>query len=165
MRPPRLARACRGDYVAAMGAFTMARGAALGLAVALCASGVAQARAADLAVAVDNVKSARGHVRVDVCTEATFLGDCAHSGEAVAVPGRTVVYVYGVPPGDYAIQAYQDENDDHEVNRNHFGIPTEGFGFSHDASFSVGPPKFRHAHFTVDEHGASVRVKLHYLPH
>ena len=155
-----MAPAGRRAYLAPMTTKLLALAAAL-----LLVPAAAQARNANVAVAVDNVKSTRGHVRVDLCTAQTFLGDCPYSGEAASTPGRTVVYLYDVPPGDYAIQAYQDENDDREVNRNHFGIPTEGFGFSHDASFSVGPPKFKHARFTVDDHGASVRVKLHYLPH
>lgn len=130
------------------------------------AGGAAQARAAPLQVTVTNVHGMRGHVRVDLCTAQTFLGDCAFSAEAPPAPGgQTTVFFPDVPVGDYAIQAYLDENDDHEVNRNHFGIPTEGFGFSHDASFSLGPPKFKHARFTVNDSGTSVQVKLHYLPH
>ncbi len=140
---------------------------ATALAAALAgAGGVAQAHAAPLQVTVTNVRGMRGHVRVDLCTAQAFLGDCAYSAEGLPTPGgETTVFFPDVPAGEYAIQAYLDENDDHEVNRNHFGIPTEGFGFSHDASFSLGPPKFKHARFTVNDGGTSVRVKLHYLPH
>ena len=136
-------------------------------AVALAASGHgAQAHAAPLQVTVSNVHSMKGHVRVDLCTAQTFLGDCVLSAASPPAPGgETTVFFPDVPPGEYAIQAYQDENDDHEVNRNRFGIPTEGFGFSHDAAFSLGPPKWKHARFSIDDRGASVRVKLHYLPH
>ena len=141
------------------------RGAALAVLLLGCALAAGAASAAPLEVVVQNVRSMKGHVRVDVCREDQFLGDCAISGESPARPGDTTVFFPDVPAGAYAIQAYQDENDDHEVNRNRFGIPTEGFGFSHDASFSLGPPKFRHARFEVGDGAARLKVKLHYLPH
>ena len=138
--------------------------AAFALGACLAAPATA-ASAAPVEVTVTNVHSDKGHVRVDVCTAAQFLGDCAYSGQAPAFRGEVIVNLGDLPPGEYAVQAYQDENDDHEVNRNRFGIPTEGFGFSHDASFSLGPPKFLHARFVVGDGEVRLRVRLHYLPH
>src|SRR3954454_24070228 len=68
-------------------------------------------------VHVENVRSARGHVRVELCTADTFLTDgCVVGGSAPARVGETVVSVVDVPPGVYAIQVFHDANDDHKLN-------------------------------------------------
>jgi uncharacterized protein (DUF2141 family) len=52
---------------------------------------------------------------------------------APALAPATTVLARGVPPGVYAVQAYHDRNDDHAVDRNVFGLPTEAVEFSNDA--------------------------------
>jgi uncharacterized protein (DUF2141 family) len=48
-------------------------------------------------------------------------------------------------PASIAVAAYHDENDDGELNRNRFGIPTERYGFSRNARALTGPPSFKQA--------------------
>ena len=117
-----------------------------------------------LRVVVTNVRRALGHVRVEVCTPAEFLKTCEHGGAAPAVAGTTVVEVRDLPPGRYAIQAYLDENDNHEVDQNFLGIPKEGVGFSNDAPFGLGPPTFRRAAFSHGDAVDEVTLRLRYLP-
>lgn len=103
-----------------------------------------------LIVEVDNVRTARGHVHVDLCTQAVFLKEtCTPSAEAPAVIGTTNVVIHNVPPGAYAAQVFLDENDNHRVDRALFGIPKEGVGFSRDARIGFGPPKWADAVFIV----------------
>src|SRR5690348_1305389 len=73
-------------------------------------------------VAVANVRSAAGQVKVDVCTRATFLKDCEWSATARAHPGTVIVEVRGIPPGRYAIQAFHDANNNGECDQGLFGI-------------------------------------------
>jgi uncharacterized protein (DUF2141 family) len=117
-----------------------------------------------LRVVVTNVRRALGHVRVEVCTPAEFLKSCEHGGAAPAVAGTTVVEVRDLPPGRYAIQAYLDENDNHEVDQNFIGVPKEGVGFSNDAPFGLGPPTFRRAAFSHGDAADEVTLRLRYLP-
>ena len=119
---------------------------------------------APLTVVVTNVRRALGHVRVEACLPAEFLKTCLHGGAAPAVQGRTTVVVPDLPPGRYAIQAYLDENDDHEVDQNFLGIPKEGVGFSRDAPFGLGPPTFRRAAFAHGDAPDTITLKLRYLP-
>lgn len=137
------------------------------VALLLLPAPVGMADAADagpLTVTVTNVRRAVGHVRVDVCSAAEFLKDCVHSGAAPARAGVTEVVVPDLPPGSYAIQAYLDENDNHEVDQNFIGIPKEGVGFSNDAPFGLGPPTFRRAAFAHGDGADTVTLKLRYLP-
>jgi uncharacterized protein (DUF2141 family) len=142
------------------------RAIAPALAILALSGTILPARAQDpagLQVQVSKVRSSRGHVRVDLCAQAEFLKDCVHGGAAPAVEGTTMVTVPGLPPGVYAVQAYHDENDNHEVDRR-FGIPKEGVGFSNDPMIRVAPPSFGSAAFSYPGGPYTVRVRLrHYL--
>lgn len=115
-------------------------------------------------VAVGGVRDGRGHVRVAVCPPREFLTErCAHNGRAPARPGTVVVRVPGVPPGTYAVQAWHDEGDTGRIGRNVLGIPREGVGFSRDAPFRFGPPRFADAAFEVGPAGGRTALTLRYL--
>jgi uncharacterized protein (DUF2141 family) len=109
-------------------------------------------------VAVAGVRNASGQVKVDVCTEATFLKDCQWSGTARAHAGTVIVEVHGLPPGRYAIQAFHDANNNGECDQGLFGIPREGVGFSNDAFKGLSRPKFSNAAF--DFTGGHLRLAL-----
>lgn len=127
----------------------------------------ARANAADgdgtLRVTIDNVRGAKGHVHVDLCTEDQFLKDCPVAADAPARPGQSVVTLTGVKPGRYAAQVFYDENGNHKVDRALFGVPKEGVGFSRDARIGLGPPKWADAVFDYDGHEQSIRLKLRYF--
>jgi uncharacterized protein (DUF2141 family) len=122
------------------------------------------AMAAMIEISVTGVHDARGHVRVDVCTRDTFLkGSCPYSGEAVATPGETLVTVADVPPGRYAVQAFQDETDQGVVHQNVLGIPKEAIGFSNNAPLRLRGPRFSDAAFSVGHNVERITLKLRRL--
>ncbi len=47
----------------------------------------------------------------------------------------------------YAISAIHDENGNRQLDRSLIGVPTEGFGFSHNPRILFGPPSFAKARF------------------
>jgi uncharacterized protein (DUF2141 family) len=117
-----------------------------------------------VAVRVENVRSALGHVRVELCTSDTFLTDsCLLTSAAPAQVGETVVIFNDVPPGVYAVQAFHDENDDHKVNRGAFGIPREDIGFSHDAPLGLSGPNFHKAAFSHEADSQVVTLRLRHF--
>jgi len=131
--------------------------------LALLASSLTPAKAATITAEIGNVRNARGHVHIDICPQQHFLKeDCPFSGDAPARAGTTWVVVHGVPSGDYAIQAFHDENDNHRVDRALFGIPKEGIGFSNDAPIGLGPPKWDAAKITITG-DAQLRLKMRYF--
>jgi len=121
------------------------------------------AQAAKLEVVVGNIRNARGHIRVAVCTADTFLKEtCQWRTHGKAVRGE-VTLTLDVPPGTWAAQAYQDETDVGKITRNFFGLPTVGIGFSNDAPFRFGPPAFADAAFRLDAGGGRIRLNLRYF--
>lgn len=124
--------------------------------IVLAALLLAAATGAPITIEVHNVRNAHGHVRVDICPRARFLADgCLWHASAPALPGTTTVTVPNVPPGDYAVQAFLDENDNNRIDRALFGIPKEGVGFSRDARIVLSPPKWADAMFT---HGTTLQT-------
>jgi uncharacterized protein (DUF2141 family) len=138
---------------------------------ALSAAGVlallapaAPAGGAVVEVAVTGVAQARGHVRVELCTQHTFLTeDCPYQGAAAAKVGATVVRIAEVPPGVYAAQAFHDETDQGVVHQNLLGIPRERVGFSNDAPVRVRGPRFKDAAFLVGDEVQRITFRLRRL--
>jgi len=131
------------------------------MALGLLLPGIAQA--GKLEVVVAKVRNGKGHVRVAACSVDTFLKEsCQWNGEVKAAPGAVTVTL-DVPPGTWAVQAYHDEDDSGDVTRNFLGIPTEGLGFSNDAPFRFGPPKFADAAFRLGADGGRIRLNLRYF--
>jgi len=125
-------------------ALTLAAGSALAATVEVRVSGV----------------TAKGKVNVAVCDKARFLKQCAYSASVPAQAGETTVLVKDVPPGTWAVLAYQDENGNNELDRNLIGIPSENYGFSRDARGKFGPPSFEDAAIEVGEAPATATVRL-----
>jgi uncharacterized protein (DUF2141 family) len=65
-----------------------------------------------------------------------------------------------LPPGEYAVAVFHDENDDGELSTNWIGIPTEGIGASNEAQGSFGPPDYEDARIRVvrEQNRAEVRI-------
>lgn len=62
-----------------------------------------------------------------------------------------------IPAGTYAVSIFHDENDNGELDTNFFGIPTEDYGCSNDATGFMGPPKWSDAKFSLKE---NKRIKI-----
>lgn len=128
------------------------------------AAAAASPNSGSITIEVGNVRNNRGKVVVDICTQDRFLGDgCAWHGEAPARTGVTTVTVHNVPAGNYAAQAFHDENLSGEVDRGMFGIPNEGVGFSRNARIRLSPPKWQDAWFVHQARAEIIRFSLRYF--
>jgi uncharacterized protein (DUF2141 family) len=160
--PSRLEKFAGAKYIAIMLQIHALRGVqavTLGLAIAVVTVGAS--RAAQVDVHVTGVPNPRGHVRVELCTRQTFLTDaCPYTAAAPATVGDTVVQLSEVPPGEYAIQAFDDDLDAGHVHQNILGIPRERVGFSNDAPLHVQGPSFSEAAFKVGEGAREVTLRL-----
>ena len=52
-------------------------------------------------------------------------------------------------PGEVAIAAFQDVNENEKLDKNSLGIPTERYGFSNNPKRGFGPPSFQQAKFNL----------------
>lgn len=119
------------------------------------------ALAGPLTVAVSNVPDHVGMIRVAVCKKDEFLKPhCAVVGKAPAVAGTVSVSFQDVPAGIYAVQTYQDRNDDGRLNKSFLGMPREPIGFSRDPKLRFGPPSFTQCAVQLTDAGGTIPVRL-----
>lgn len=82
------------------------------------------------------------------------------------VPARaptTQFCLFAPEPGTYGIAIYHDANANHHIDRaGALGLPTEGFGFSNNASTLFGLPNFRSVRIKLN-HDMHTAIRLRYL--
>ena len=71
------------------------------------------------------------------------------------------VTVPDLPPGNYAVAAYVDNNRNGKQDKNFLGVPKEDYGFSNDARGRFGPPDFAEAAFDIGDNAVSKTIHLH----
>lgn len=77
---------------------------------------------------------------------------------------NTLTYDFvSLKPGNYAVAVIDDQNGDHKLNTDFFGIPREGFGISRNPKVSVltGTPKFHNASVFVYRH-QTIKILMKY---
>jgi uncharacterized protein (DUF2141 family) len=138
--------------------------AAIGLLLTTALVPVAQA--ADLTVTVDEIRNSVGSIYIAVYdSESSFMKppNWKASSKASASKGRVQFVFHDLPPGTYAVSTFHDENGNGKLDRNLFGVPTEGYAFSNDAQGVAGPPKFAQASFNLDgKTDKSITCSLNY---
>ena len=133
------------------------------LAACLCAWGTAASTANAAEIAVRLVEPPRaGTVIVAIFDSANAFGDLRDPIRVERFPldGRDLYRIPDVPPGEYALLVYYDENDNGRLDRNFIGIPSEPMGFS-NAYRPAGPPSYPRAAFRLaDEQIREFEVEL-----
>jgi uncharacterized protein (DUF2141 family) len=114
------------------------------LGILLCSASMSAA-AADLTVEIRNVKPNIGVVIVGLYDKpGDFpIPEKRRDAQVVEAQAASVIVSFkGLPAGHYAIAAFQDEKRTGKLEKNFLGIPTEPYGFSNDATGTMGPPSF-----------------------
>jgi uncharacterized protein (DUF2141 family) len=125
----------------------------------------AAALAGDLTVKIQHVRSDRGSILAALYdSEASFMNQpSARATFKVKAAKGEVQYVFhDLPPGQYALSVFHDENDNGRLDKNFLGFPKEGYGFSSDSKGSGGPPAFIKAAFQFSGANQSMTVTLQY---
>jgi uncharacterized protein (DUF2141 family) len=120
-----------------------------------------------LTVVVNGIRNKTGEICMRVYNSEKGFPNNAKSevkSGCTQITGNSVKQVFsGLKPGTYAVAVVDDQNGDHKLNKDFFGIPQEGFGISKNppVSISTGTPKFNNASFEVDKN-TSINIFLKY---
>jgi uncharacterized protein (DUF2141 family) len=122
--------------------------------------------AAQLDVAVTNLRSQKGVVRLCLTRDPKHFPRCQDDPAALrlsapAAQAATLSFA-AVPPGDYAIAAFHDENGNARLDTL-AKVPREGFGFSRNPPIRFGPPRFEEVRVTVGPGRMRHVVRLRYI--
>jgi len=100
----------------------------------------------NIKVEVTNIINQTGQISIGLYNkdDSTFSDMSQYyKGKYLDISGTKITYTFqNIPNGIYAISVIHDENNNRELDKNFFGIPTEGYGFSNNVR-----PTFRSANF------------------
>ena len=133
------------------------------LATVLFASAAQAQETADLTLTFPALAAKQGKVMIAVYDSAQgwSSGKPARVAQADAAAAEPTAKNVALPPGTYAVRAFQDVDGDGKMGTNPFGMPVEPYGFSNDAKPNMGPPSFDAAAFTVKAGAAAQAIHLH----
>jgi uncharacterized protein (DUF2141 family) len=119
--------------------------------------------AADITVKINGVRNNRGDILAGMCRHEEFMKRRCQLGVSVPARAGTVRVVFNdVTPGNYAIQAFHDENRDGRLNTDKMGIPIEGYAISNNARGTMGPPDFADAEIVIGDTNGEFDMDLKY---
>ena len=73
---------------------------------------------------------------------------------------KVIVVIDSLEYGEYAVRVFHDENKNEIVDTNIFGIPTEDYGYSNNASSWFGPPSWEKAKFIFDKTEMTIEIEV-----
>lgn len=113
-----------------------------------------------ITVTIDNVKNNEGKVLMSLHTSETFMkGKGINDAETEIKDGKVTITFENVAPGEYAILALHDENDNQRMDFRENGMPLESYGMSNNV-MSFGPPQYDDAKFTVKDEDLKMNIRF-----
>jgi uncharacterized protein (DUF2141 family) len=137
----------------------------LGLFGAACAALYTTAAAAgSLSVTVSGIQPNGTSVMVAICTESLEPEGCRYGDRKTASSGTLRFSFPDLPPGRYAVAAFQDLNGSGSLERTKLGLPMEPYALSNDAGRSR-KPNFELAAFTLGNGNRDLSLRLQTIAH
>jgi len=114
----------------------------------------------DITITIENVTSDEGKVLAGLHTEETFMkGPGVQNLQSAIKDGKVTLTFTDVEPGNYAIMAMHDANENNRMDYESNGMPKEGYGMSGN-DMAMGPPTFNGAKFTVGEEDMEMNIRF-----
>ena len=125
------------------------------------------ASSGNLNVNIEGLKNQKGQICFSLFESSKgFPGNKKRALQAkcVKIKDTSVPFQLGsIKAGSYAVAMFHDANGDGTLNRNSFGIPTEGFGFSGNPRVITGPPKFSESAIIVAGTNTNIDIQMQYF--
>ena len=122
--------------------------------------GFSQDEGITITVTIDNVISDDGKVLMSLHTSETFMkGNGVMDAETEIKDGKVVITFENVLPGEYALLAMHDANDNKRMDFEENGMPKESFGMSNNV-MAMGPPQYDDAKFKVEDEDLDLNIRF-----
>ena len=113
-----------------------------------------------ITVTVENIKSNEGKVLIGLHNSETFMrADGLDNVESTIENNKATLVFKNVKPGEYALLAMHDENENYMMDFEASGMPKESFGLSNNP-MSFGPPQFNEAKFNVNDKDLNFTIRF-----
>ena len=105
----------------------------------------------NLTVTVTGLKGEKGNILIGVYNrdDGSFADVSKYYKRAtLIIDGKTVSTTFKkLSKGVYAVAVIHDENQNKKIDKNFFGVPTEGYGFSNNQRFMLRGATFKESQF------------------
>ncbi len=116
---------------------------------------------AELMIHIQGFENSEGVAKVAVCnSQESFNDSTPFKGFNFNIINNQAERTITLPYGEYAIKVYHDENSNNELDTMMFGIPSEDYGFSNDATGSFGPPEYKDAAFILNSPEKKITINI-----
>lgn len=119
-----------------------------------------------LEVTVSNIKNSEGQLLLTLFnSNSGFPNDHkkALENRSIKAEKNIVKVVFeDLPHGVYAIAIVHDGNDNGKLDKNLFGVPTEGYGSSNNLKKLFRAPNFEESKFTLDQNFKNITIQVNY---
>jgi uncharacterized protein (DUF2141 family) len=118
-----------------------------------------------ISVPVSGLRNDDGVVRCGLYAGAEAFPKAGQESRGVIAKikgGQATCVFNGLKPGTYAVAAFHAENNETGMQYGLFGKPKEGYGFSRNASSSMGAPAFASAAFDYAGGAQMIPIRLTY---
>lgn len=118
-----------------------------------------QGAESELLVEVSGIEQPDGFIAIAVFAgKDSFPSQPFEVGMAAIVDG-SAQRPFRLPPGEYAVLAFQDQNSNGKLDRHWFGLPSEPYATSGERR-RFGPPSWKHARFDFPRDSGAIRISL-----
>lgn len=122
----------------------------------------APAHAGSLTVDLDGVRGAGGTLYVSVQTRDQFMQDRGTAGSVLSSPQSGAHrFSFHIPPGDYAISVWHDDNGNGRFDKNESHVPLDGWALTNGGALR-GEPTFDQVKTAVGDAATTVRLSMTY---
>lgn len=120
--------------------------------------------AAELAITVEGIRSAKGDIRLSIYVSPAEWPDRSTRDHDQVQPAKlgSQTFKFEVPPGTYAAAGFHDENGNGKFDQTLIGLPEEGYMFSNNVRPILSTPSFASASVTVPPEGKAISIVVKY---
>ncbi len=114
----------------------------------------------DITINVKDANSNNGKMYIALYNTASGFLEKTYKADIIELKNTSCSVTFkDIPEGTYAVSIFHDENNNGKLDTNFFGIPSEDYGCSNNATGFMGPPKWDDAKFQLTEN-KSVLISL-----
>jgi len=107
----------------------------------------------DIKVNVTDIRNESGKVYIGLYNTSSGFTEVSKVFRKKIIDSKvgTIEYIFpNIKEGTYAISVFHDENANGELDKNLFGVPQEGYGFSKNNRFLLRAATFEESNFIVN---------------
>jgi uncharacterized protein (DUF2141 family) len=108
----------------------------------------------DISIKVKDIDNSGGKLYIGLYNEKRDFKNIlkTYKNRIVDINSSTLKVIFkNIPKGVYAISLFHDKNGNGELDRNLFGVPTEGYGFSNNIRHMLRGANFEESKFELNE--------------